>query len=227
MLPGRRLAAKTSLTPVRRPRLQRHERRQQLLAVARDLLSTEGLSAVTMERVAAKADISKPVLYSHFANRAALLLAMLEHLWADLDRAVGDRLRSCTSFDEQLEAFVAGYFDAIRESGPALQLLASNQSDEPLIEEARRRRQRNAEAVWSEIYQQKMGLSKPVADAAAAILRSAIEGATNYWMRSPRNSRELSSSVCLTLFRGGLEALGSQQSTAKSGTSKPARAAAN
>jgi AcrR family transcriptional regulator len=191
-----------------RPRRMRGpERREQLLDIAGKVVEQEGLAALTMERVAAAAQVSKPVLYAHFENRAALLLALLERYWRDVDEAVAARLKESTTLDDRLTGLVEGVFDAIERGGPVVQLLLYNDSHEPLVEEARNRRYREAERTWSKAYQDRIGLSKAEADAAAAILRSALNGATAYWLRTKSASRALCMETFLTIARAGLDAL--------------------
>jgi AcrR family transcriptional regulator len=183
------------------------ERREQLLDIAGQVIEHEGLAALTMERVAAAAQVSKPVLYAHFENRAALLLALLERYWRDVDDAVAARLKESASLDDRLTGLVEGVFDAIERGGPVVQLLLNNDSYEPVVEEARNRRYREAERSWSNVYQDRIGLSKAEADAAAAILRSALNGATAHWLRTKSASRVLCMGTFLTIARAGLDAL--------------------
>ncbi|SDF80095.1 transcriptional regulator, TetR family [Lentzea fradiae] len=58
-------------------RLPPEQRREQLLDAALALIPA-GFEAVTMEAVARQAEVTKPVLYDLFANRAALVGALLE-----------------------------------------------------------------------------------------------------------------------------------------------------
>jgi AcrR family transcriptional regulator len=160
-----------------------------------------------MERVAARADVSKPVLYSHFANRAELLMALLEQYWADLDLSVAERLQEVHDFDGQLEAIVRGYFDAIEKGGLTLHLLLGAEAGAPIVEQARSQRYKDAERQWSATYEQKLGLPSPVAQAAAALVRSGIEGVARYWLRTPGADREACVNTCIAVARGGLHAL--------------------
>ncbi len=64
-------------TPTRQ-RMTAAERREQLLDVTRDLVVEQGFGAVSMEAVARRAGITRPVVYGHFPELGALLDAMLE-----------------------------------------------------------------------------------------------------------------------------------------------------
>jgi AcrR family transcriptional regulator len=59
-------------------RLPREERRAQLLDAAMDVLADRPLHELSMEAVAAKAGIGKPVLYTAFRTRAELVAALLK-----------------------------------------------------------------------------------------------------------------------------------------------------
>ena len=188
------------------PRPSRVERREYFLDVVAELVADEGLAAVTMERVAVIAEVSKPVLYRHFGDRGALLTALLERCWHELDAAVQVRLRLARTLDESLQALVMGYFDELDRQGPVLQLMVVSGWHEPEVEQTRQRRHRHAEQQWSAFYQQRMGLSRTVADPAAAILRSALEGAAAYHIDHPESGPEVVS-TCIAIMRAGLDRL--------------------
>ncbi len=190
----------------RAPRMTAPERREQLLDVAGAVIGREGLGGLTMERVADAAEVSKPVLYGLFGNRVELLLALFTRYWQDVDQAVAARLKEGDTLDERLDGLVNGVFDAIERGGPVVQLLLTSDTHEPVVEDARRQRYRQAERQWSGAYQS-IGLSEPVADAASPILRSALNEATGYWLRTGRNSRQLCVDTVLTIMRSGLTAL--------------------
>lgn len=61
-----------------RHRMSAAARREQLLDVTRDLVVEQGFGAVSMESVARRAGITRPVVYGHFPELGALLDAMLE-----------------------------------------------------------------------------------------------------------------------------------------------------
>jgi AcrR family transcriptional regulator len=53
------------------------ERREQLLDAALDVIGEHGYGGVTMEAIARRAGVTKPVVYDIFANRGELLMALL------------------------------------------------------------------------------------------------------------------------------------------------------
>ena len=70
--------AKTSRPQrVRAPRTQPQERRRQLLDIAESLLEGSGSDALRMDTLASAAGVTRPVVYSHFDNRDALIIALL------------------------------------------------------------------------------------------------------------------------------------------------------
>jgi AcrR family transcriptional regulator len=187
-----------------RRRLKGPERREQLLSVAMDLAGDEGLRALTMERVAARANISKPVLYSHFDNRGMLLNAILTRYWEDLDRQVAARLKEAPTPIERVYAVIEGYFDAVAAAGPVLHRLMVDRSDELVVETARTARFAVAERRWSSVYEKHWGLSAEASDVLAALLRGALESAASYWVRSETIERDVCVQVCRASFRGTL-----------------------
>src|SRR4051794_25463875 len=73
-------------------RLTRADRRDFLLDAAAELVSTGDMDAVSMEAVAERAGVSRPLVYKHFANRSEMLGALYQReaalLHAELAAAV-------------------------------------------------------------------------------------------------------------------------------------------
>lgn len=61
-----------------RTRLTRADRYDQLVEVSWALVREEGADALTLGRLAERAGVAKPVVYSHFASRAALLASLYD-----------------------------------------------------------------------------------------------------------------------------------------------------
>jgi AcrR family transcriptional regulator len=61
-----------------RVRMTGAERRQQLVEVARELFGQRGYEATSIEEVAARADVSKPVVYEHFGGKEGLYAVVVD-----------------------------------------------------------------------------------------------------------------------------------------------------
>lgn len=54
------------------------QRREQLVAVGRRLFAEKGFEAVSVEEIAAKAEVSKPVVYEHFGGKEGLYAVIVD-----------------------------------------------------------------------------------------------------------------------------------------------------
>lgn len=77
----------------RGPRRDREERRAELLDAAARAIRRIGPHA-SMDELAAEAGITKPILYSHFGDRAGLVRALAERVAGEVNRAVISQLTS-------------------------------------------------------------------------------------------------------------------------------------
>lgn len=72
-----------------RRRLKPDQRRALIVDAAGRLFGEHGYDGARLDRVAAEAGVTKPVLYRHFADKTALYLALLERHRDDLGRFEG------------------------------------------------------------------------------------------------------------------------------------------
>jgi AcrR family transcriptional regulator len=70
--------------PAKRPYLASDRRRADLLTAAAQIVLDGGWRALTMKGLAERAGVSRQLVYQHFADQSALLIALTEHLF---DRA--------------------------------------------------------------------------------------------------------------------------------------------
>lgn len=77
-----------------------------ILEAARRLVFSEGLQAVTMERVAQEAGVSKVTLYARFANRHELLSTLVASRASLIHQALGPDATTREELREGLMAFV-------------------------------------------------------------------------------------------------------------------------
>ncbi len=55
-----------------------HDRREQLLAVGRVIFAEKGFEGASVEEIAARADVSKPVVYEHFGGKEGLYAVIVD-----------------------------------------------------------------------------------------------------------------------------------------------------
>ncbi len=75
-----------------RVRMSGRERREQLVDVGRKLFAEKGFEAVTIEEIAAKANVSKPVVYEHFGSKDGLYAVIVDREMNILLAMVSDSL---------------------------------------------------------------------------------------------------------------------------------------
>jgi AcrR family transcriptional regulator len=61
-----------------RSRMTAAERREQLIAIARGLFAERGFDGTSIEEIAARAEVSKPVVYEHFGGKEGLYAVVVD-----------------------------------------------------------------------------------------------------------------------------------------------------
>ena len=95
----------------RRVRLTADDRRRTLVAAAGALLTAGGVDAVQIPEVARRAGVTRQLVYRFFANRQALLLAVLEDFAEELTRRFG--AQAALGFPGTLTDATGGFLDAV------------------------------------------------------------------------------------------------------------------
>jgi AcrR family transcriptional regulator len=99
------------------------ERRAQLLDAARRVFGTAGFHSVSMDDVAERAGVTKPILYDHFSSKKDLYLALLDADLAVLHDMVKEALDSPEGNRARIQASFQAYFDFVDEQADGFRLL--------------------------------------------------------------------------------------------------------
>jgi AcrR family transcriptional regulator len=113
----------TSATGRSRRRLPREERARQLLDVAEAVFAERGVQASSMEEIAERAGVTKPIVYDHFGSKDGLIAAVVIRAGAILAEAV---IAAVTSSDDPEQSVAEGlraYFRFIEERRTSLHSL--------------------------------------------------------------------------------------------------------
>src|SRR5918996_6303591 len=75
-----------------RARMTGSERREQILGVARAIFAEKGYEATSVEEIAQRAGISKPVVYEHFGGKEGLYAVLVDREVRALLDGISDAL---------------------------------------------------------------------------------------------------------------------------------------
>ena len=67
-----------------RVRMTARERREQLILVGRSLFAAKGFDGTSIEEIATRANVSKPVVYEHFGGKEGLYAVVVDREMSDL-----------------------------------------------------------------------------------------------------------------------------------------------
>lgn len=120
-----------------RTRLSPEDRHEQLLRVASEIISTDGVDNVRIPYVAAAAGVTRPVVYKFFPNRHELIKGVLEDFRDDFARRTPNILETegDTDIATIARAFIDAACDTIEARGSGgWQLLRSSVHDQEISE---------------------------------------------------------------------------------------------
>lgn len=103
----------TATTGGTRRRMARADREQQLLDVAERALVEQGYAATTMDEVARRAGVTKPLLYDHFGSKDGLIVACIARVRADLLSACEAAAATGSTQREMFALGIRAFFDYI------------------------------------------------------------------------------------------------------------------
>lgn len=155
--------------------------RSRLVEVARDLFLREGYAKTSLERVAEEAGFSKGAVYSNFAGKDELCLAVMDSIQGEVADAVLHALGDADSFEEALAAF--DLWAERRLGDPDWSALeaefAARSRRDPALRQALHERNDRLEAMLAGALtgtaeRHHLTFRIPVADAARALLSMAI-----------------------------------------------------
>src|SRR5438105_7117081 len=102
---GAAVMATDDVEPLRLPRA---DRRDGLLDAAAELVAAGDVEAVSMEAVAERAGVSRPLVYKHFANRNELLAAVYQRESALLHTELTADVSAAETLEETFRALIHG-----------------------------------------------------------------------------------------------------------------------
>ena len=174
----------TNPAPLQSPngRLPRSARRAQLLGVALDVFAEAGYHAASMDEIADRAGVSKPVLYQHFPGKLDLYLALLESSTEIVINGVKAALDSTHENRRRVQATMELWYDYVADQGAAFRLVfESDLTSDPSVREQIDRVIEESASAIAEVIREDTGL--PVASShllAVSLVGMGHVGARNW-----------------------------------------------
>lgn len=106
-----------------RKRLDPEVRRDLILDAAAALVISEGLTAVSMERIARDAFVSKALVYSYFGNQNALMSELLLREYRAFQRKSREAAKNVVGLEPLVQATTRAYLDHVAARGSLVQRL--------------------------------------------------------------------------------------------------------
>ena len=183
----------------RRRRLGPDERRAEIVRAADCVLAGRDPSTVTFEEIAAKAGVSRALVYNYFGDRGGLLAAVYRTAFEGLDAELSSALAEDLPPRERVHRVVGGFiaFAKTRATGWAsLYTLAGSQH--PAVAAARSERYARLAADWG---------GGPKGRLVAAGLLGLLESSVIDWIAQPGLEREQLVELLEDLAWSGLQGL--------------------
>ena len=173
----------TDATATRGVRLPRGERRDQLMVAALEVFVAQGYHAASMDDIATRAGVSKPVLYQHFPGKLELYLALLDASAEALVAAVRAALAATHDNERRVEGTVAAYFAFVSDQAGAFRLVfESDLTAEPAVRERVERVTEACAYAVSEVIAEDTDLTPEAAMLLAAGLTGSAQVAARWWL---------------------------------------------
>ena len=177
--------------------MPRSAREQLILRVAGQVFAEGGYERASMDRIAALAGVSKPMLYAYFGSKEGLYLAYIERAGGELvQRLVGaDRSDGIHPHPPRLRAVINEFLAFVEEHSDgwtvlfrelnARQPLAEQVSQlrSEVVDEVRRMLEADEEPSWT-------GLRPPASEGVAEAIVGAGEALANWWLKKPGVPRQ-------------------------------------
>jgi AcrR family transcriptional regulator len=189
-------------------RLTRGERRDALLDAAVELVTSGDVAAVSMETVAERAGVSRPLVYKHFANRSELLAAVYRREATGLHRQLAREVGAADSVEGMFRTLVHGALDAAGERGRVFAALRSAGGWNRELRHEQRGRDVDTVRAFAARAERELGIPRREATAATATLLATIEPVLAQWrLRPTPEHAALLEDIYMGMVHGVLEEL--------------------
>jgi AcrR family transcriptional regulator len=185
-----------------RTRLSPEDRRDQLMDTAANIVLTEGLSEVTLKRLARDVGISEAQAHNCFAGRADLLASLARRELQALEQR--RQLQIARGEDNLTRIILStlGYFHEAIARGPVLQILMRDPEVRASLQDERQKATETAVEPILDSLASRYGMSRAVAFASTTVL-TAVTRRAGGLLASGRTTLEVAERLCLPMIIAG------------------------
>jgi AcrR family transcriptional regulator len=189
----------------------RADRRKQLLAVASQIITADGLSALTMAKLSERANIAKPVVYKHFANRNQVAIALLEIHFEALRAYYEQRLPKIATLGDYITTVVEAAFAFESVSDAPVRKMIDGFSAGDDINQICIEQELSMRVQWMKLLTM-LHVPPDVSTIAASIIHGMVRAsiynfANKYQTEYSRIDRDLAKKTLIRMLMGNLQAL--------------------
>jgi AcrR family transcriptional regulator len=166
-------------------RLEGAARRDALLDAAVALVSAEGVHVVSMEAVAERAGVSRPLVYKHFANRDELVAAAYRREAARLHLDLVAEVAAAGRVEEMFQVLLQGSMRATAERGHIFTALRAAGGWNREIRREQRSRDRETVRAFAVVAARQYGLERRRSTSVTAVLLGALDAVLAQWRVDP------------------------------------------
>ena len=197
-----------------RQRLTKDERRTRILDAAAEVFAERGYDAASIDEIAEKAGITKPVIYDHFSSKRELHISLLEIHNEELLAFMAARVGEETTAEGRLEAGFGAFFEFVETHPYAWRNIMRDPTPaDPEIVEAHRRVQERATAAIAALSAAAPMVEHPGRELdrdlhhemIAVLLKTAANGLASWWYVHRSVPREQLVSVIMDAIWIGFE----------------------
>jgi AcrR family transcriptional regulator len=91
--------------------MPRAERERQMIAVAEEMFADRGYQAASMDEIAERVGVSKPMLYEYFGSKEGLFVACIRQARAELAAVTTRSITGVTSPEDALRGGLVAFFE--------------------------------------------------------------------------------------------------------------------
>jgi AcrR family transcriptional regulator len=207
---GRVAEAAVDLSQYRRGRVPRDVRLQQVLGLAEELFAEHGYTAASMDELARRAGVSKPMVYNLVGSKEELFRTCMDRTADELASRIREAVAGETELRSLLRSGARAWFEYIAEHR-ALWTAFLGGADAPMSAEVDHIRRRQARLVAS-LLAQKAPPTDPPAPATllepvAHLVNGAFEAVTRWWADNPDVTIAALAELCTDFLFPGLVAI--------------------